>query len=323
MSEKIRNLNGYKVIYKEGHPNSMTSENWNGWIYEHIYLMSEHIGRPLNEDEVVHHLDENKSNNKLENLVLLTAEAHNKIHGMLYKSTNKNNSKCVDIEDALDIFDIKINNIENKKKLINYYKSLNKSIAISYCKNENCKKPLLKGQAVFCSKECEKLVKPASLPYNTEELQELADSYSYTEIGRMYGISDNAAKKHMQRYGVELKKKKSRNDLSDIKDKEKLKEMINSGRTLKSICEEYGCAIKTLRNYLNQFGIEYKTSQEINASKLSKKVNQYDKNGNLINSFNSVKEAEKYLGYEKGKTKISECCNGKRKSCLGYVWKYA
>lgn len=323
MSIKERFLNGYKLIHKDGHPNSMTSENWNGWIYEHIYIMSEYIGRPLKENEVVHHLDENKSNNKLENLVLLTAEEHNKLHGMLYKSTNDKTSEYIDIEDALCIFDIKITNIENKNKLINYYRSLNKFINVRYCQNENCNKPLLKGQSIFCSRECEKTVKPATLPYNKEELQKLADNHSYTEIGRMYGISDNAVRKHMKKYGIELKQKKSINDLSDIKDKDKLKEMIDNDYTKKSICEKYGCDLKTLNKYLKEFGIETKTSQEINSTKLSKKVNQYDKDGNLINTFVSVKEAEESLGYEKGNTKISECCNGKRKSCLGYIWKYA
>lgn len=369
MSEKIRNLNGYKLIYKEGHPNSMTSENWNGWIYEHIYLMSEHIGRPLNEDEVVHHLDENKSNNKLENLVLLNNNAHSILHNMLRKSTNI--SEIEDSEDYITIEELTLNNEkfdsiseEDRNKLNTFYLNIvyrpNRYKIVKrkkntsyikyddrYCLNEECQNKLTNKQRKFCSigcmndyynrifdelnttkddertKELKNKIKPASLPYNTEELQELADNYSYTELGRMYGISDNAAKKHMQRYGVELKKKKSRNDLSDIKDKEKLKEMIDSGYTRKSICDKYGCDLETLNKYLKEFGIEYKTAQEINAAKLSKKVNQYDKNGNLINSFNSVKEAEEYLGYEKGNTKISECCNGKRKSCLGYVWKYA
>lgn len=52
-----------------------------------------------------------------------------------------------------------------------------------------------------------------------------------------------------------------------------------------------------------------------------KKVNQYDKNNNLINTFFSIAEAER-------KTKISHsginmCCRGKYKQAGGYVWRYA
>lgn len=369
MSNKERFLNGYKLIYKDGHPNSMTSENWNGWIYEHIYIMSEYIGRPLNEDEVVHHLDENKSNNKLENLVLLNNNAHSILHNMLRKSINI--SEIKDGEDYITIEELALNNEkfnsiseEDRNKLNTFYlnivyrpneykivKRKKNNFYIKYddryCLNEDCLNKLTNKQRKFCSIECmnnyynrifaelnnttdvvkidelKNKIKPASLPYNKEELQKLADNHSYTEIGRMYGISDNAVRKHMKRYDIELKQKKSINDLSDIKDKVKLKEMIDNGYTKKYICEKYGCDLKTLNKYLKEFGIETKTSQEINSSKLSKKVNQYDKDGNLINTFVSVKEAEESLGYKKGNTKISECCNGKRKSCLGYIWKYA
>lgn len=369
MINKERYLNGYKLILKDGHPNSMTSENWNGWIYEHIYLMSEHIGRPLNENEVVHHLDENKSNNKLENLVLLNNNAHSILHNMLRKSIDiseiKDNENYITIEE-LTSNNEKFNSVseEDRNKINNFYINIvyrpneykivkrkkNKSYIKyddRYCLNEECSNNLTTKQRKFCSVKCmndyynrifdelnnitdmnridelKDKIKPASLPYNKEELQQLIDNHSYTELGRMYGISDNAVRKHMQRYGIELKQKKSMNDLSDIKDKEKLKEMIDKGSTKDVICKKYGCDLKTLNKYLKEFDISCKTSQEINADRLSKKVSQYDKDGEFLRSFNSVKEAEEYLGYEKGRTKISECCNGKRKSCLGYIWKYA
>lgn len=39
---------------------------------EHVVLMEEHIGRRLSSDEVVHHMDESRSNNVLSNLQLMT-----------------------------------------------------------------------------------------------------------------------------------------------------------------------------------------------------------------------------------------------------------
>ena len=39
----------------------------NGLIYEHQLMAEKKIGRPLKEEEVVHHIDENKTNNSLNN----------------------------------------------------------------------------------------------------------------------------------------------------------------------------------------------------------------------------------------------------------------
>lgn len=65
-------LNGKKF---RGHPNYK-----NDGIYEHHYVMSQIIGRPIGEGEIVHHIDGNKQNNSPENLQLLTVSAHAKLH---------------------------------------------------------------------------------------------------------------------------------------------------------------------------------------------------------------------------------------------------
>lgn len=62
--------NGYKVLYLEG----------NKSIKEHIKVMEEHIGRKLHYNEIVHHIDGNKLNNKLSNLRLMTRGEHSKLH---------------------------------------------------------------------------------------------------------------------------------------------------------------------------------------------------------------------------------------------------
>lgn len=57
---------GYRRLFKPGHPNSDKS----GRIAEHRYVMSKYIGRPLYNDETVHHKNGNRLDNKLENLEL-------------------------------------------------------------------------------------------------------------------------------------------------------------------------------------------------------------------------------------------------------------
>lgn len=49
---------------------------------EHRLIMEEHLGRRLTEDEVVHHINENRYDNRLENLELMNRGKHNKMHMM-------------------------------------------------------------------------------------------------------------------------------------------------------------------------------------------------------------------------------------------------
>lgn len=60
------NKRGYKVIRKRGHPNAHAK----GAIMEHIWLMSEHLGRALFDKENVHHKNGMRSDNRIENLEL-------------------------------------------------------------------------------------------------------------------------------------------------------------------------------------------------------------------------------------------------------------
>lgn len=63
------------------------------------------------------------------------------------------------------------------------------------------------------------------------------------------------------------------------------------------------------------------THNERVSKALSKQVAQYDKDGNLINVWPSTVEVQKQLGFYRGN--ISNCCNGKRKSAHGFIWKFA
>lgn len=49
-------------------------------IKEHDYVMEQHIGRKLKKDECVHHIDGNRSNNDIKNLMLMTIGEHSRLH---------------------------------------------------------------------------------------------------------------------------------------------------------------------------------------------------------------------------------------------------
>lgn len=69
---KTRDKSGYILVYMPDHPQS----NSNGYIREHRLVMERVLGRPLLPTEVVHHKDDDPSNNSPDNLQLY--ESNNK-----------------------------------------------------------------------------------------------------------------------------------------------------------------------------------------------------------------------------------------------------
>lgn len=66
-------FNGYKIIYRPTHPNSRSD----GRILEHVFVMAEFLGRPLLENENVHHKNGIRDDNRIENLELWsTSQPH-------------------------------------------------------------------------------------------------------------------------------------------------------------------------------------------------------------------------------------------------------
>jgi hypothetical protein len=50
------------------------------WVAEHRWLMEHYIGRPLASNEIVHHVNGVKGDNRLDNLQLVTPAEHPSLH---------------------------------------------------------------------------------------------------------------------------------------------------------------------------------------------------------------------------------------------------
>lgn len=53
------------------------------YIYEYRLIMEEHLGRKLLDDEEIHHIDLDPTNNKLENLQVMSHGEHSSLHRKL------------------------------------------------------------------------------------------------------------------------------------------------------------------------------------------------------------------------------------------------
>ena len=75
--EKIVKKGDYNYAVVKDHPNATK----NGYVLHHRIVMENHLGRILNSNEVVHHKDGNKKNNKISNLEVMDRIEHLKHHG--------------------------------------------------------------------------------------------------------------------------------------------------------------------------------------------------------------------------------------------------
>lgn len=69
-------ISGYKYIQRPDHPNATKK----GYVAEHRIIAENSIGRILLDDECVHHINEIKTDNRPENLMVMKNSEHMKLH---------------------------------------------------------------------------------------------------------------------------------------------------------------------------------------------------------------------------------------------------
>lgn len=71
-----RRCDGYIKVYCPDHPRSSAD----GYVMKHILVMERQIGRYLQPNEVVHHINHIRDDNRIENLMLMTKHDHMSMH---------------------------------------------------------------------------------------------------------------------------------------------------------------------------------------------------------------------------------------------------
>jgi len=85
----VANLNKYRWGNKNPAWTGGIVVSDNGYIGSHILLLEQKIGRYLEKDEVAHHKNEKRWDNRLENLQVMTFNKHSKYHAIKRYKANK------------------------------------------------------------------------------------------------------------------------------------------------------------------------------------------------------------------------------------------
>lgn len=163
----------YREVYIPSHPKARP----NGCVLEHRIVAEQLVGRVLRDEEVVHHIDEKKDNNTVENLIVFVSQDdHARFHQTGVMIRNEDNT---------------------------YYSPITENV----CENCNSTYVQDKSKVRFCSKKCagefsRKVKRPSK-----DELAALIKTKSFLELGKMYSVSDNAVRKWCKSYGLPYRKK--------------------------------------------------------------------------------------------------------------------
>lgn len=160
--------NGYKTIYMPTHHRADSG----GCVYEHMVVAENKLGRLLNDEECVHHLNEVRNDNREENLIVFkTIGDHTAFH-----------NGC-EIELDGDVYVAKVHK-NNICPTCGRYKDGKAKACIS------------------CSRVASRKVERPT----KEELLELIKTKPFTKIGGQYGVEGNAVRKWCKSYGLPYKK---------------------------------------------------------------------------------------------------------------------
>lgn len=169
--------NGYVEVMMPEHPNARS----NGTILEHRLMAEKKLGRILTKEECVHHIDGDRCNNSLDNLIVFKTNAdHTAFHRGVQMVQDGDTWYCPDKGYVhTELCPICCMNYKDKQAgmCIECWNNLKNK----YIKNTDVKRP------------------------SREVLKEKIRTSNFLQIGKEYSVSDNAVRKWCKFYGLPYK----------------------------------------------------------------------------------------------------------------------
>lgn len=166
-NKKYLTSNGYIRIFSPKHP-----RQHKGFVYEHILEVEKKIGRFLRKKEMVHHLNEIKSDNRSENLYLCKDQReHSRIHAGWEKINGEWWRNC--------------GGCKKKLKLKNNFYFRKNGLSISKCKKCND----LKKATWWKKNKCKNRILKVNEGMKKEIIKLRKQGFSFQKIGNKFSIS--------------------------------------------------------------------------------------------------------------------------------------
>lgn len=179
MKKRIVNNLGYILVDVCGHPRADKKGAYQGYVYEHILVAERNLGRVIYPKEDVHHLDQDRVNNRPSNLIVLLPSEHAKLHIWLRQ--------------------LKLGEAERYS-----YKDNASDLFLSHCPRcKVCQWPMDSEKNTHCSLQCKTKAQVSADELLRSRLAKLMKrKVSWTTIGPKFGLSDNGARKLARRLGL-------------------------------------------------------------------------------------------------------------------------
>lgn len=155
----------------------MQSENWKGYVYEHIVVAEEVLGRPCRDTEVVHRLNGRRDDNRSKNLLVLERTMHSILHAWM--------SAGAVYEGVGLLCPLRLDEPKHKEPR----DCLVCGKTIQSTNNDK-----------HCSNECRGFSSRKAVHPSVEVLKEEMSKYTWEDLGRKYGVSSNAVRKWAKKY---------------------------------------------------------------------------------------------------------------------------
>lgn len=290
----------------------------------------------------LHHINGDPTDNRLENLQILCPNCHAKTENFRSKNTSKITKDNLSTREHTPAKELILTSEEVEKRrqlqLEHRRKSNPKPKVIRYC--EVCGKELNSDQKKYCSVECYQQATKGNRPTLIQLIKDFEELKSFVQVGNKYGVTDNAVRKWCKLYGIPIHTKALHEFINNYSDpnyiipKEEKKnrhydpqliiDIYKKEKSIKNTANIVGCCTDTISKVLKENNIPTYIFKH--------KVNQYDLDGTLINSFETITKAAQWLIFNQKVSintniatiikAIKDCCKNNRKSIYSYCWKY-